>query len=85
MLMLFIASNKRRADSAWVGKMSRLPRDGTAKPVSGDQILRRERGQGKMNFPCSADQERDWQIYPVDPYSAETGDHTNYQYHLDGG
>ena len=32
-----------------------------------------------MNFPCSADQERDWQIYPVDPYSAESGDHINGQ------
>ena len=27
-------------------KMSRLARDGTAEPVSRDQILRRERGQG---------------------------------------
>ena len=28
--------------------MSRLTRDGTAEPVSGDQILRHERGQGKI-------------------------------------
>ena len=28
-------------------EMSRLTRDGTAEPVSRDQILRRERGQGK--------------------------------------
>ena len=27
-------------------------------------ILRREQGQGKINFPCSADQEQDWQPYP---------------------
>ena len=49
--------------------MSRLTRDGTAEPVSRDQILRRERGQGKLNFSCLADHEQDWQPYPVDPYS----------------
>ena len=32
--------------------MSRLTRDGTAEPVSRDQILRRERGQGNIHFPC---------------------------------
>ena len=31
--------------------MSRLTRDGTAEPVSRDQILRRERGQGNDMFP----------------------------------
>ena len=49
--------------------MSRLTRDGTAEPVSRDRILRRERGQGNINFSCSADHEQDWQPYPVDPYS----------------
>ena len=39
--------------------MSRLTRDGTAEPVSRDQILKLERGQGKINFPCSADHEQD--------------------------
>ena len=51
--------------------MSRLTRDGTAEPVSRDQILRHARGQGN-------DHEQDWQPYPVDPYSP-TGicdDHT---------
>ena len=49
--------------------MSRLTRDGTAKPVSRDQILRRVRGQGNIHFlPCSADHEQNWQPYPVDPY-----------------
>ena len=33
--------------------MSRLTRYGTAEPVSRDQILRRERGQGSIHFPCS--------------------------------
>ena len=33
------------------------------------QILRRERGQGNVHFPCSADHVQDWQPYPVDPYS----------------
>ena len=37
--------------------------------VSRDQILRRERGQGNIHFPCSADHEQEWQPYPVDPYS----------------
>ena len=31
--------------------------------------FRRERGQGNINFPCSADHVQDWQPYPVDPYS----------------
>ena len=39
--------------------MSRLTRDGTAEPVSRDQILRRERGQENSHFPCSADLEQD--------------------------
>ena len=56
--------------------MSRLTRDGTAEPVSRDQILRHARGQGDINFPCSADHEQDWQPYPVDPYSAICDDHT---------
>ena len=56
--------------------MSRLTRDGTAEPVSRDQILRHARGQGNVHFPCSADHEQDWQPYPVDPYSAICDDHT---------
>ena len=48
--------------------MSRLTRDGTAKPVSRNQFHRRERGQEK--FPRSADHEQDWQAHPVDLYSA---------------
>ena len=56
--------------------MSRLTRDGTAEPVSRDQILRHARGQGNINFPCSADHVQDWQPYPVDPYSAICDDHT---------
>ena len=56
--------------------MSRLTRDGTAEPVSRDQIFRHARGQGNVHFPCSADHEQDWQPYPVDPYSAICDDHT---------
>ena len=56
--------------------MNRLTRDGTAEPVSRDQILRHARGQGNIIFPCSADHEQDWQPYPVDPYSAICDDHT---------
>ena len=47
-------------------KMSRLTQ--VPEPVSQDQILRRTRGQEIINFPCSADHEKDWQPYPVNPY-----------------
>ena len=57
-------------------EMSRLTRDGTADPVSRDQILRHVQGQGNINFPCSADHEQDWQTYPVDTHSAIRSDHT---------
>ena len=56
--------------------MSRLTRDGTAEPVSRDEIRRRERGQEYINYPCSADLVQDWQPYPVDPYSCYMCDHT---------
>ena len=50
-------------------EMSKLARDGTAKPVSPDQILRREREQGNINFLCSADHEQDgnltWLIHTL--------------------
>ena len=65
--------------------MSRLTRDGTAEPVSRDQIFRCERGQGDIHFPCSADHEQDWQPYPVDLYSCynmcEDYDHTRHKYY----
>ena len=60
--------------------MSRPTRDGTAKPVSRDQILRCESVQGNIQFPFSADDEQDWQPYPVDPYSAICGDHLYITY-----
>ena len=40
-----------------------------------DQILRRERGQGNIHFPWTADHVQDWQPYPVDPYSCYVCDH----------
>ena len=46
--------------------------------LSRDQILRRERGQGNINFPCSADHVQDWQHYPVDPRSCYMCDNTTY-------
>ena len=58
------------------GGMNRLTRNGTAEPVSRDQILRHAPGQGNIIFPCSADHEQDWQPYPVDPYPAICDDHT---------
>ena len=56
--------------------MSRLTRDGIAEPVLRDQILRHERGQGNVYFPCSAAHEQDWQPYSVGPYSCYMCDHT---------
>ena len=57
--------------------MSRLTRDGTtAKTVSRDQILRRERGQGNVHFPCSAADVQDGQPYTVDPYTCYMCDQT---------
>ena len=56
-------------------EMRRLTRDGTAEPVSRDQILRHERGQGIIKFPCSADHVHGWQPFPVDPYSCYMCDH----------
>ena len=48
-------------------EMSRPTRDGTAEPVSRDQIFRHERGQG--HFHCSADLEQGLPTpYLVDPY-----------------
>ena len=61
--------------------MSRLTPGGTAEPVSRDQVLRRERGQGNIHFPCSADDKQDWQPYPVDPYSCYMCDHTYIHYY----
>ena len=56
--------------------MSRLTRDGTAETVSRDQILRRERGQGKVHFLCSAEHVQDGQPDRVDPYTCYICDHT---------
>ena len=64
-------------------RISRLPRDGTAEPVSRDQILRRERVQGNIHFPCSADHEQDnKQPYPADPYPAICDDDTHRLIHI---
>ena len=63
-------------------RLSRQTRGGTAEPVSReDYIIRRERGNGNVYFPCSADHEQDWQPYPVDLHSATWDDHTIYQYY----
>ena len=43
---------------------------------SRDQILRREQGQGNVNFPCSSYHEQDRQPYLVDPHSCYMWDHT---------
>ena len=57
--------------------MSRLTRDGTAEPVSRDQILRHARGQGNIIFPVQLTTSRIGSLtYPVGPYSAICDDHT---------
>ena len=63
-------SREQAPNSASVSGMRRLTRNGTAEAVTRDQNLRREWGQGNVHFSCSADHERDWQPYPVDPYSS---------------
>ena len=58
------------------GRINRLARDGIVEPISQDQLLRRERGQGNIHFPCSAGHEQDWQPHLVDLHSAICDDHT---------
>ena len=59
LFLLFLSESYASCVLTWVG---------TAEHVSRDQILRRERGQRNINFPCSADHVQDWQPYPVDLY-----------------
>ena len=54
-------------DSALALRMSRLMRDRTAEPVSRDQIIRRERGQGNKIFPVKLTTSRIDNLYPVVP------------------
>ena len=63
-----------QSDSVW--SMSGLTRDRTAEPVSRDQTLGRERGQGNIHFRCPAGYEQDWQPHPVDAQSALCDDFT---------
>ena len=58
--------------------MSRLTGDGTAEPVSRDQILRRELGQGNQSSSYSADPEQRLQPHPADLYSAKSAEHDMY-------
>ena len=48
-----VSKHQLQPDRVW--RMSRLTRDGTAEPITRDQVLKRERGQGNINFPYSAD------------------------------
>ena len=64
-------------------EMSRLTRDGTAEPVSRDQILRHARGQGNIIFPVQLTTSRIGNLfYPVDLYSAICDDDTYSKYLL---
>jgi len=48
--------------------MSGLTREGTAEPVSRDQVLRQARtGTGKFIFPSTGDHQQDGQPYKVNP------------------
>ena len=51
---LFLIDRTNQSDSARVWRMSGLTRNGTADPVPRNQILRRERGQGKKQFSLSS-------------------------------
>ena len=60
-------------------------------PVSRDQSLRRERGQGGVHFLCSADHEQDWQatlvtrlIHPLLYNVMTMHRHTRKKRHLQG-
>ena len=62
--------------------MSRLARDGTTEPVSRDQILRRERGQGNINFPVQLTASRIGNLTRlIRIYSCYMCDHTYYIMH----
>ena len=60
---------QEKSTNALLRCRSRLRRGGRADPSRETKFLRRVRGQGNINFPCSAYHEQDWQPYPVDPYS----------------
>ena len=53
-----------------VWRVGRLTREGTAEPLSRDQIPSRKQEQRNIHFPCSADHDQDWQPYPVDLWSS---------------
>ena len=57
-----------------MNRMSGLTRDGRTRLASSNSKART--GTRKFHFSCSPDHEQDWQPYPVDPYSAESSDHT---------
>ena len=52
-----------------------MMRNGTAEPVSRDQIFRRKRGQGVFHVASSAHHDQDWQPYLVDLHFAICDDH----------
>ena len=57
-------------------EISRLTRDGTAEPVSRDQTLSRERGQGNIHFPWCRIGNKANLTRLIDPYSCSMCDHT---------
>ena len=59
-------------DSPRVWRKNEQTRDGTAKLVSRNLILMRERVQGKTYFHCSADHEQDWQPYVREAITSST-------------
>ena len=68
--------NKKKKTERGRQRSVRQPRVTEPNRIRYDQTLRRARGRGNINFPCSPDHEQDWQPYPVDPYSAICDDHT---------
>ena len=68
---------KKTPDSAFGGVNERAEagRDGRTRLASPKSQARA--GKEKNEFPRPADHKQDWQPYPVDPYSAESADHTS--------
>ena len=62
--------------------MGSLTRGGTAEHVSREiKFSGANRGRGNLHIPCSANYAKDWQPYPVDPYSAVSDVHTYIHIH----
>ena len=65
--VMFSKKNITRFSLSVENEQANAGRDGRTEPVSLDQILRRERGQGNIIFPVQLTTSRIGNLYPVDP------------------